>query len=174
MRNNTTFRFLLDQLSNGHLGWANVRDDFDTVVLVDSGNDHSASTAAARDADAAALRQLNEAIESKQPLPSKQVSFMSGEKETMQSLCAAFPEEEHAIKEYFALLGKVRKAMLGFIALKAMPQWVGKLMASTGLVHTLSDYFKYAAISTTDMVKKITKNPTLRAVLCYNFGDYGE
>lgn len=35
MRNNTSFRFLLDQLSNGHLKWSNVCDDFDTVVLVD-------------------------------------------------------------------------------------------------------------------------------------------
>ena len=37
MRNNTAFRFLMDQLSNGHLGWSNVCDDFDTVVLVDEG-----------------------------------------------------------------------------------------------------------------------------------------
>lgn len=34
MRNNTAFRFLMDQISNGQLGWANVADDFDTVVIV--------------------------------------------------------------------------------------------------------------------------------------------
>jgi hypothetical protein len=39
MRNNTAFRFLLDQLSNGHLKWSNVCDDFDTVVLVDDDGD---------------------------------------------------------------------------------------------------------------------------------------
>ncbi len=41
MRNNTAFRFLLDQLSNGQLGWADVADDFDTVVLVDGNGNHN-------------------------------------------------------------------------------------------------------------------------------------
>jgi all-trans-retinol 13,14-reductase len=40
MRNNTAFRFLMDQLSNGQLTWANVCDDFDTVVMVDGNGNH--------------------------------------------------------------------------------------------------------------------------------------
>lgn len=43
MRNNTAFRFLMDQLSNGQLQWANVSDDFDTVVLVEGNNNSSDS-----------------------------------------------------------------------------------------------------------------------------------
>ena len=149
-------------MSNGHLGWADVRDDFDTVILVDDDGNSQHS-----------LDKLDRAIATKEPLTSQQVSFMSGEKETIASIVAAFPDEEKAVKKYFQVLGEVRKATLGFVSLKAMPQWLGKLLVRTGLVHFMSNWFKYATISTGDMIKSITSNRTLQAVLAYNFGDYG-
>lgn len=63
--------------------------------------------------------------------------------------------------------------MKGFVTLKFLPSWLGQLLVSTGLVYWFTDYFKYAKVSVTDVLKKITSNPTLRAVLAYNFGDYG-
>ncbi len=149
-------------MSNGHLGWADVRNDFDTVILVDDDGNPQHS-----------FDMLDRAISSKVPLNSKQVSFMSGEKETIDSIVAAFPDEEKAVKKYFRVLGEVRKATLGFVSLKAMPQWFGKILVRTGLVHFMSNWFKYASISTGDMIKSITSNRTLQAVLAYNFGDYG-
>jgi all-trans-retinol 13,14-reductase len=149
-------------MSNGHLGWVNVRDDFDTVVLVEQGAN------AAED-----LANLDKAISSGVPLKSRQISYMSGEQETIDSLIRAFPEEEKNIRKYFQVLAQVRKATLGFVSLKFMPKWLGMLIVRTGLVYFLSDWFKYASISTGEMLKTITKNTTLQAVLAYNFGDYG-
>ena len=149
-------------MSNGHLGWANVRDDFDTVILVDDDGDTKNS-----------LAKIDDAIASGVPLASKQVSYMSGEQETIDSIVAAFPEEDKAVRRYFSVLGKVRKATLGFVSLKFMPKWLGMLLVRTGLVYWMSDWFKYASISTGEMIKSITPNRTLQAVLAYNFGDYG-
>jgi all-trans-retinol 13,14-reductase len=41
------------------------------------------------------------------------------------------------------------------------------------LIHYMSDFYKHAASSVTDTIATITANPRLRAVLAYNFGDYG-
>lgn len=150
-------------MSNGHLGWANVRDDFDTVILVDDEGNNAKNS----------LAKLDAAIASGVPLASKQVSFMSGEQETISSIVGAFPGEEKAVRKYFKVLGEVRKATLGFVSLKFMPKWLGTLLVRTGLVHWMSDWFKFATISTGDMIKSITPNRTLQAVLAYNFGDYG-
>lgn len=162
VRNNTAFRFLLDQMSNGHLKWAKVRDDFDTVILVDC--DYNASNN---------MSNMDKAIATGVPLKSKQISFMTGETETIASLRAAFPGEVPAIRKYFKLLAKLRKATFGFVALKALPKWVGKLLIWTGMVHFMTDWFKYAKLSTGEVIRSMTSNTTLQAVLAYNFGDYG-
>ena len=65
MRNNTAFRFLLDQLSNGHLGWCDVCDDFDTVVLVDEGASAEAG-----------LDEVNEAVNGGTALKARWVSTL--------------------------------------------------------------------------------------------------
>ncbi len=163
LRNNTGFRFLLDQLSNGQLQWANVVDDFDTVILVD--DDEKGQKG---------LEAINSAVEKKVEIPSERISFMSSQEETIKSLLKAFPKEGKAINDYFNLLSKFRMSMLGFVGLKAMPSWVGKLLVKTGLVHFYTNYFSdFASKSVSQTISEITKNDRLRAVLSYNFGDYG-
>jgi all-trans-retinol 13,14-reductase len=72
------------------------------------------------------------------------------------------------------MLDSVRKEIMsGFISLKAMPQWMASLFAATGLINYFSKYFTYASKSVTEVLTELTPNPTLRAVLAYNFGDYG-
>jgi phytoene dehydrogenase-like protein len=66
MRNNTAFRFLMDQLSNGQLGWSNVADDFDTVVIVDGNASHSDS-----------LQSIQSSLQSGARLPSRWVRQFS-------------------------------------------------------------------------------------------------
>jgi len=161
MRNNTAFRFLMDQLSCGHLKWADVRDDFDTVVLVDCPSEGDE-----------ALRAIQTAVTTGQAIESRQVSMMSSEEATIGSLLEAFPAEEGAIRSYFALLARVRKATVGFVSLKSLPRWMGRLSVYLGFAGRL-EWFKYASVSTTQVLLSLTSNPTLRAVLGYNFGDYG-
>lgn len=63
VRNNTAFRFLMDQISNGQLGWSDVVDDFDTVVMIegeDGDGQHS-------------LNRIEEAVTSGTALKSLQV-----------------------------------------------------------------------------------------------------
>ncbi|CAE7681432.1 retsat, partial [Symbiodinium microadriaticum] len=143
MRNNTAFRFLLDQISNGQLSWADVCDDFDTVVLVDDDGDC-----------ANGLRKVVEAVEQGQMLK-------------------AFPDEKAAIDRYFELIEETRKSMRGFVGMKAMPAWLGSLLVNTGLVSFYTDYFLKAQKSVTEVIGSVTENTALRAVLSYNFGDYG-
>lgn len=63
MRNNTAFRFLMDQISNGQLLWADVCDDFDTVVLVDDDGN-----------GAEGIQRVEQAVASGQILKSRWVS----------------------------------------------------------------------------------------------------
>lgn len=139
-----------------------MRDDFDTVVLVEEGANPAQD-----------FSNIEQAISSGTPLKSRQVSFMSGEKETIDSLIRAFPDEEKGIRKYFHLLGELRKATQGFVGLKFMPKWLGSFLVSTGLVHLLGSWFKYAQLSTRDVIRSVTSNRSLQAVLAYNFGDYG-
>jgi all-trans-retinol 13,14-reductase len=98
---------------------------------------------------------------------------MSSRDETIASLVAAFPNEKADIEKYFRIIESTRSSMRGFVGLKFMPSWLGKLLVHTGLVYWFTDYFKYAKQSVSQVLKSITSNPTLRAVLAYNFGDYG-
>ena len=75
MRNNTTFRFLLDQLSNGHLKWTNVADDFDTVVMV--GGDGN---------PARALEDIDVAVAANSTLKAKWVCWKPSEYENFSYL----------------------------------------------------------------------------------------
>lgn len=102
-----------------------------------------------------------------------QIPFKSSREETIASLTKAFPQEKVAINKYFELLDANRKCMLEYVKLKAFPRWVGQFLTFTGLMSRFTNYFKYASKSTTDALKEITDNDSLRAVLCYNFGDYG-
>lgn len=160
MRNNTSVRFLFDQVSNGQLTWCKVRDDFDQVVLV-------------HDTKKNAVEACDDAIATKLPLEVTCIDFMSDLESTIQSLVKAFPDEETTIRKYFDILASTRKSLLGYVSLKLMPQWLGNLMVSTGLVHRYTDFFKYATQTVTQVLDKLTHNNTLKAVLAYNFGDYG-
>lgn len=162
MRNNTTVRFLFDQVSNGQLKWTNVRDDFDTVVLVDHDGDAKK-----------AIDKLDKAIDHNEPLESTHISFMSSREETIKSLEKAFPGEEKAIKKYFQMMTSFRQSMLGYVGLKLMPLWLGRLLVKTGIIHWTTDFFKHSKQSVSQVLEKLTDNAKLRTVLAYNFGDYG-
>ena len=68
------------------------------------------------------------------------------------------------------MLDETRQRMRDFVALKAMPVWMGRLLVFTGLINWYTDFFKISAKSTTTTLEELTDNAALRAVLCYNFG----
>jgi len=63
--------------------------------------------------------------------------------------------------------------MQGFVGIKFMPKWLASFLIKTGLVNHYTTYFKLAEKSVTDVLDELTDNQTLKAVLGYNFGDYG-
>jgi len=76
---------------------------------------------------------------------------------------------------YFMLhLQKMRKSIMGYFILKAIPQFVGQFLVSSGLVHLFTDYFKLSKRSLTEVLNELTDNKDLKTVLCYCFGDYGK
>ena len=184
MRNNTAIRFLFDQLTNGQLQWNDVADDYDTVVLVDDKNQ-----------DAKSLEVIERHNKAETTLPSFQCSMLSGRERTIKEvsvrrpspelpcvpllilalsqLLKSFPSEEKAIRKYYDLLTEVRKAMRGFVGIKFMPKFLATLLIKTGLVNQYTTYFKLAEKTLTEVLDELTDNKTLKAVLAYNFGDYG-
>ena len=82
-----------------------------------------------------------------------------------------FPKEGEAIRKYFDMLDDTRQRMRDFVALKAMPAWMGRVLVATGLINWYTDFFKISAKSTTATLESLTDNAALRAVLSYNFGE---
>ena len=70
------------------------------------------------------------------------------------------------------MLDATRQRMRDFVALKAMPAWMGRCLVATGLINSYTDFFKFSAKSATETLKELTSNDALRAVLSYNFGSF--
>ena len=153
---------MFDQITEGQLQWKDVDDEYDTVVLVDD-----------KKQDKDSLNVVDEHFKKGTTLPSVQVSMRSGKEATIQSLLKTFPDEEAAIRKYYKLLAEVRKATVGFVGIKFMPKWLASLMIKTGVVNSYTNYFKLAEKSVTQVLDELTDNNALKAVLGYNFGDYG-
>ena len=68
---------------------------------------------------------------------------------------------------------EVRQNMLGMIMLKMKSKWFCRLLINTGLIHHITKYFKYSSRSVDEVMRELTDNEELRAVLSYSFGDYG-
>ncbi len=71
-------------------------------------------------------------------------------------------------------LQKARKSNAGYILTKTMPKWCAKFLIKTGLIHYVTDFFKYSKKTVAEVLDEITDDKDLKAVLAYNFGDYGK
>lgn len=145
MSEGTVSRFLLDQLSNGKMEWVQLEEVYDTVVF--GSGDQSAE-----------LKRY--------PVP-------SGRGQLMKSLIESFPAEEKAIRSYFDLLKKVRKAIQFLGLLKLLPLWFANLVISSGFLRWMVPVVEYYTRSLSDVLDELTDNQELKAVLAYSYGDYG-
>ena len=64
--------------------------------------------------------------------------------------------------------------MLGMVMLKLKSKWFCRLLINTGLIYYVTKYFSYSSRTVDEVLKELTDNEELRAVLGYSFGDYGE
>eukprot|EP00051_Salpingoeca_urceolata_P028315 m.486224 g.486224 ORF g.486224 m.486224 type:complete len:621 (+) comp24248_c0_seq1:182-2044(+) len=144
MRNRTTVKYLFDQLTDGQVTWQDLEEEYDRVSLGDP------------------LKGQN-----------RTYPIMAGREEFRATLKERFPKEHAAIDRYLEMLDECRREMLGYIGFKFMPVWLSEFLASTGLVHWMTNYFKLASRSTAEVLESLTEDKELRAVLAYSFGDYG-
>ena len=146
MAEGTVSRLLVDQLSNCGIQWVKLEEVYDTAILGCGG----------------------------QKLKSKSFPIPSGRDQLKQKLIEVFPDEEKAIKNYFELLKRMRRAEMVLATLKLFPRWFAMLIVKSGLLRKLAPVMDYYCRSLSEVLDNITDNQDLKAVLAYNFGDYGK
>eukprot|EP00058_Branchiostoma_floridae_P011488 XP_002596976.1 hypothetical protein BRAFLDRAFT_121336 [Branchiostoma floridae] len=102
-----------------------------------------------------------------------EVPIKSSREEHKKTLLEHFPNEGKAIDEFFRICDVHTGTLDGFIFMKILPLWLVKLLIGTGLVNRLTSFFSVMSQSTRDVLDSITDNQDLKAVLSYNYGDFG-
>lgn len=95
--------------------------------------------------------------------------FIPNEKEQIELWVSYFPEEEEAIRKYWAMVRECASSSGKFFAEKVLPPFlsktIGRFMTST--------FRKYSDRTTYEVLRELTDNETLITVLCAQCGDYG-
>lgn len=95
--------------------------------------------------------------------------FKAGKEAFRKQMAAYFPNEVTAINQYMRLLDKSNKRSNLFFMAKVFPPLVNKTLGA--IFRKL--FHKYAQKTTLEVLKSITTNQRLIAVLCAQCGDYG-
>ena len=99
----------------------------------------------------------------------KHYKFRAGADNFTEDLIQLFPEEENAIRKYIQVITVVSQKDF-FLKLKVIyNNWLRKFLS----FFIGKDYQYYASTSAYDVIKTLTNNEELIAVLCGQFGDYG-
>ncbi|XP_069475035.1 all-trans-retinol 13,14-reductase-like [Ambystoma mexicanum] len=104
---------------------------------------------------------------------SKRYPLHSGRKAYADGLKKLFPGEVEAIDKYMELIQKVSKCAFHLVILKLIPLSLANFLCRTGVVSWLSPYFQMSSKSVSQVLSELTTNEELRAVLAYNYLDYG-
>lgn len=102
---------------------------------------------------------------------SEKYNFFKGKENFKINLKQQFPaqEDQDAIENYVDLVYKVTRTVQPYFAQKMLPKPVDFFLG--GMLR--KKFLKYASQSTLSVLKQLTKNEKLIAVLCGQFGDYG-
>jgi len=134
---------LLDQITNGQLQWADLAEKYDEIIFAEDGKEV------------------------------RKYPVWSGKDVWQNELKKQFPEEKENIDNFFSLLHKVRGGHRNSMVVKLIPLWIVKLLDVTGLIHKMTNFYKWNAKSVREVVWGVTSNQELRDIFCYCFGDYG-
>lgn len=93
----------------------------------------------------------------------------AGEEAYRQQMIRYFPEEEAAINKYLRLIKKANKAAQLFFVEKAFPRVLNETLG----YFFRNPYAKYSQRTTLEILKSLTDNKRLLAVLCGQCGNYG-
>ncbi|KAK6190807.1 hypothetical protein SNE40_002594 [Patella caerulea] len=99
--------------------------------------------------------------------------MVRGREEYIRELKKNFPKDHEAIDKYMNLIHVARTGLKGMMMMKIIPKWLSKILAATGIVDLLTNYFKYSRKTVTEVLNELTDNQELKATLSYIWGDYG-
>ena len=96
-------------------------------------------------------------------------NFKTGRENQINQMIEYFPGEEKAIRAYYQLLENVGAKSIMFFSERTMPDWLSKTIG-----HFLRNGFlKYAERTTYEVLRELTDNEKLIAVLSSQCGNYG-
>jgi all-trans-retinol 13,14-reductase len=102
----------------------------------------------------------------------KKYDFRAGKENFIEDMNRWFPEEKEAIRKYIKLIQIVAKKDLFFMMKIIKNKWVRKI-AQKCLNYIDKKYNFYVTASAYSVIRTMTDNEELIAVLCGQFGDYG-
>jgi all-trans-retinol 13,14-reductase len=123
--------------------------------------------------DWAAMNDTFDYVALGDPSSAKRIPLVKGRKDQIEELIKHFPDEEKAIRKFYATAGSVRSISIAMGLLKLAPLWFSKLLIKTGLFFKMFPSYKTMNYSLQEFLDRITDNKDLQAVLSYNCLDYG-
>ncbi len=96
-------------------------------------------------------------------------NFVCGEENQIQEHLKHFPDEEKALRSYFAQVKNMGAATSMFFGEKSMPYWLSNFLG----ILLRKKFYSYSDQTTFDALSKLTTNQKLIAVLCAQCGNYG-
>jgi len=95
--------------------------------------------------------------------------FVKGIENQTKQMIGYFPNEEVAIRKYFDLVEKVASNSKWFFGERAMPYWLSNTLG----YFFRRKFYKYSDRTTYDVLRELTSNEKLIAVLASQCGNYG-
>ncbi len=102
-------------------------------------------------------------------LGAESFDYLQGEQAFRERMIQYFPEEKAAITEYIKLIKKVNRSSSSFYMEHALPSWLAKLLYKK----LTTPFLAYASQTTEQVLRGLTQNSKLIAVLTGQWGDYG-
>jgi len=96
-------------------------------------------------------------------------NFVCGEENQIQELLKHFPKEETALRTYFTMVKNMGAATSMFFGEKSMPVWLSNFLGKL----LRKKFNRYSDQTTYEVLRKLTSNEKLIAVLCAQCGNYG-
>ncbi len=96
-------------------------------------------------------------------------NFLKGRENQLNQMIKYFPEEEKAIRTYYDLVKEIGASYITFFSERTMPFWLSKTVG----YFLRKKFYKYSRQTTYDVIRTLTSNEKLIAVLCAQCGNYG-
>lgn len=134
---------LIDQITDGQIGWKELDEPFDQVVI---GLGEDRVKFDVRSGKGNVFRE---------------------------DLIKRFPNEAKAIEKYFSMQNDSKNAYPISLLTKFMPKKLIQILSKLQILNRIFKHFNYSEVSLQKVVEGLTDDKDLQAILYYNYGDYG-